>query len=393
MQDSPWLLPAGIDEILPEDARCLEKLRRRLLDLYDSWGYELVIPPLIEFLESLLTGTGSDLDIQTFKLTDQISGRMMGIRADMTPQVARLDAHRLRRSAPTRLCYLGTVLHTRPDGFAGSRNPYQVGAELYGHAGPESDAEVLCLMLATLKATGVQDVYVDLGHVGIYRELARQAGLDAGQEAQLFDLLQRKALPEMQAFLTGLKVEQAKKDRLAALAKLNGDAEVLVQARDVLRGAGEKVIAAIDYVEKVAELVNRRLPETLLHYDLAELRGYHYQTGIVFAAFVPGYGQEIARGGRYDDIGKVFGRSRPATGFSADLQSLIGLVNEKAPPHTAILAPAVDDPTLFAQVEMLRAQGERVIVELPGQASDPAEQGYDRVLVRRDGTWRVIRAE
>jgi ATP phosphoribosyltransferase regulatory subunit len=389
MQDSPWLLPAGIDEMLPEDARCLENLRRRLLDLYDSWGYELVIPPLIEFLESLLTGTGSDLDIQTFKLTDQISGRMMGIRADMTPQVARLDAHRLRRSTPTRLCYLGTVLHTLPDGFAGSRNPYQVGAELYGHAGPESDAEVLCLMLATLKATGVQDIYIDLGHVGIYRELARQADLDTVQEAQLFDLLQRKALPEMQAFLTELEVEQTAKDRLAALAKLNGNAEILIQAREMLQGAGDQVMAAIDYVEKVAELVNRRLPETLLHYDLAELRGYHYQTGVVFAAFVPGYGQEIARGGRYDDIGKVFGGPRPATGFSADLQSLIVLVNEKATPRTAIFAPAMSDPALIALVEELRSQGERVIVELPGQVSNPVEQGCDRILLQQDGKWTL----
>lgn len=393
MQDSPWLLPAGIDEMLPEDARCLEKLRRRLLDLYDSWGYELVIPPLIEFLESLLTGTGFDLDIQTFKLTDQISGRMMGIRADMTPQVARLDAHRLRRSTPTRLCYLGTVLHTRPDGFAGSRNPYQVGAELYGHAGPESDAEVLCLMLATLKATGIQDIYVDLGHVGIYRELAKQAGLNPLQEAQLFDLLQRKALPEMQAFLTELKVAQAAKDRLAALATLNGNADVLKQARETLRGAGAEVIAAVDYVEKVAETVNRRLPETPLHYDLAELRGYHYQTGIVFAAFAPGHGQEIARGGRYDDIGKVFGRPRPATGFSADLQSLIVLVNEKTAARTAVLAPAVNTPALLAEVEALRAGGERVIFELPGQVHNPFEQGCDRVLVQRDGKWSVAPAE
>jgi ATP phosphoribosyltransferase regulatory subunit len=276
-----------------------------------------------------------------------------------------------------------------PDGFAGSRNPYQVGAELYGHAGPESDAEVLCLMLETLKATGVQDVYVDLGHVGIYRELARQAGLDQGQEAQLFDLLQRKALPEMQAFLTGLKLERAAKDRLAALAMLNGEAEVLAQARSTLRGAGEIVTAAIDYVEKVAGLVTRRLPGALLHYDLAELRGYHYQTGVVFAAFVPGYGQEVARGGRYDDIGKIFGRPRPATGFSADLQSLIVLVNEKASPRTAIFAPAVNDPALIARVEELRANGERVIFELPGQVNHLPEQGCDRILAQRDGKWLV----
>jgi ATP phosphoribosyltransferase regulatory subunit len=386
---SPWLLPAGIDEMLPDDARRLETLRRRLLDLFDRWGYELVIPPLIEFLESLLVGAGSDLDIQTFKLTDQLSGRLMGVRADMTPQVARLDAHRLQRSAPNRLCYLGTVLHTRPDGFAGSRSPYQVGAELYGHAGPESDAEVLCLMLATLQATGVRNVYVDLGHVGIYRTLAADAGLDARQEAQLFDLLQRKALPEMREFLGELNVATKPKEHLAALVNLNGDSSVLVDARKVLKGADASVLAAIDYIEKVAVLVSRRLPEVTLHYDLAELRGYHYQTGIVFAAFAPGQGQEIARGGRYDDIGKFFGRSRPATGFSTDLRSLIALVNENGASRKGIFAPAVDDPALYVFVEELREKGERVIFELPGQNGLPAELGCDRRLVRDGKYWRV----
>src|SRR5688572_27050007 len=255
MKENPWLLPAGIDEVLPQEARQLETLRRKLLDLYDSWGYELVIPPMIEYLESLLTGTGSDLDLQTFKLIDQLNGRMMGVRADMTPQVARIDARRLATEAPTRLCYMGTVLHTRPDGFAGSRSPYQVGAELYGHAGPQSDAEILCLLLETLKITGSNDVYLDLGHVGIFRDLSRQMNLAPEQETQLFDMLQRKALPEIEACLQALDVKPAFKQMLSALVNLNGDTGVLEAARRELKPAGKAVSALIDYLEKVAALL------------------------------------------------------------------------------------------------------------------------------------------
>src|SRR5688572_9257888 len=290
MKENPWLLPAGIDEVLPQEARQLETLRRKLLDLYDSWGYELVIPPMIEYLESLLTGTGSDLDLQTFKLIDQLNGRMMGVRADMTPQVARIDARRLATEVPTRLCYMGTVLHTRPDGFAGSRSPYQVGAELYGHAGPQSDAEILSLLLETLKATGINDIYLDLGHVGIFRGLSHQIGLSAEQETQLFDMLQRKALPEIDTYLRELDVKSGFKKMLSALANLNGGAEVLAEARKVLKPAGKGVITLVDYLEEVASALELRVPGIPLHYDLAELRGYRYQTGIVFAAFVPGHG-------------------------------------------------------------------------------------------------------
>lgn len=389
MPKNPWLLPSGIDELLPDDARRLETLRRRLLDLFDSWGYELVVPPLIEYLESLLTGTGTDLDLQTFKLTDQLTGRMMGVRADMTPQVARIDAHHLKRHGPARLCYMGTVLHTRPDGFAGTRSPYQIGAELYGHAGPQSDAEVLCLLIEALRATGLDNLYVDIGHVGIYRNLAGQADLDGEQEARLFDMLQRKAVPEITDYLGGLGLAASDRDRLAALATLNGGPGVLAEARERLDGAGQAVADALDYLEQVADAVNRRLPDTPLHYDLGELRGYRYQTGIVFAAFVPGHGQEVARGGRYDDIGEVFGRSRPATGFSADLRSAIELGALESPPRAAILAPAVEDQALYEQAAALRADGERVIFELPGAAADPQELGCDRRLEERDGEWIV----
>lgn len=390
MKENPWLLPAGIDEVLPREACQLESLRRRLLDIYDSWGYELVMPPMIEYLESLLTGTGSDLDLQTFKLIDQLNGRMMGVRADMTPQVARIDARRLGTEAPTRLCYMGTVLHTRPDGFAGSRSPYQVGAELYGHAGPESDAEILSLLLETLKTTGINDIYLDLGHVGIFRGLSRQIGLAAEQETQLFDMLQRKALPEIEAYLRELDVKPGFKPMLAALATLNGDAEVLDEARQVLKPAGRSVLALIDYLEEVASKLEHCVPGIPVHYDLAELRGYRYQTGIVFAAFVPGHGQEIARGGRYDDIGVVFGRARPATGFSTDLRSLIKLAAASAGRKRAVLAPAADDGALRETVRGLRAAGERVIYELPGQRGSVADLGCDRRLVHKNGQWVVV---
>jgi ATP phosphoribosyltransferase regulatory subunit len=390
MKDNPWLLPAGIDEILPREARHVEFLRRKLLDLFDSWGYELVIPPLIEYLESLLTGTGSDLDLQTFKLIDQLNGRMLGVRADMTPQVARIDARHLQTDAPTRLCYMGTVLHTRPDGFAGTRSPYQIGAELYGHAGPESDAEILCLLLHALQTTGIRDIYIDLGHVGIYRSLVRKIGMTAQQEAELFDMLQRKALPEIGAYLSTLDIKPRFSDMLLALPRLNGGVEVLAEARQLLKPAGADVVERVDYLEKVAALINQRMPGVSLHYDLAELRGYHYQTGVVFAAFVAGHGQEIARGGRYDDIGLVFGRSRPATGFSADLYSLIKLTNAAPVGKTAILAPAMDDATLAERVTRLRADGERVIYELPGQVGNMNELGCDRRLVREKGQWVVV---
>lgn len=389
MNKNPWLLPDGIDELLPEDARRLESMRRRLLDLFEVWGYDLVIPPFIEYLDSLLTGTGSDLDLQTFKLVDQLTGRTMGVRADMTPQVARIDAHHLRHDAPTRLCYLGTVLHARPDGFAGTRSPYQVGAELYGHAGFQSDAEVLCLLIHALRRVGIQDLFIDLGHVGIYRGLAGQAGLSPEQEAVLFDMLQRKALPEIGDYLAGLELTADGRARLAALATLNGDDEVLPRARELLAGADDKVLQALDCVEQVATMVKRRLPDISLHYDLAELRGYHYQTGIVFAAFVPGHGQEIARGGRYDDIGRIFGRPRPATGFSADLRSVIACSRIAMQPCHAVLAPAVEDTQLYQCIDALRAKGERVIIELPGQHGNVMEMGCNRRLQQIGGEWVV----
>lgn len=388
--DDTWLLPEGIEELLPPQATQLEALRRRLLDCYCSWGYELVMPPFVEYLDSLLTGTGGDLELQTFKVTDPLTGRLLGVRADMTPQAARIDAHQLRRDAPVRLCYLGTVLHTHAEEFSRSRAPLQVGAELYGHGGIESDLEIIELTLETLAITDVRDPHVDLGHVGIFRGLARQAGLSESAEGALFDALQRKAVPEVDAFLQEQDLDRTVAAMLARLASLNGNEEVFAEAREALAKASPDVHEALAELEAVAGKLRQRHPQLPLHFDLAELRGYKYQTGIVFAAFVPGHGQEVARGGRYDDIGRVFGRARPATGFSADLKTLVAL--SAAPPQAAtlgILAPASDEAALRARVTALRAGGERVVYALPGQSAGGRAMGCDRELVQKDGEWIV----
>ena len=393
MNSDRWLLPEGIEELLPPQAAELDRLRRTLLDLFRRWGYELVMPPLVEYLDSLLTGTGNDLDIQTFKLTDQASGRLLGVRADMTPQVARIDAHRLAdRAGPVRLCYHGTVLNTRGDGLGGARSFTQIGAELYGHAGVASDSEMLCLMLETLQAAGVNEVFIDLGHVGIYRALSVAAGLDERQESQLFDALQRKAVPEIEALLDEWQLAGDVGVRLKELAWLNGGSEVLARARHCL-GNDAVIAAALDQLEGLAQLVGRQRPDVPLHFDLAELRGYHYHTGVVFAAYVPGQGRAIAQGGRYDDIGRVFGRSRPATGFSANLNGLMRLADAASAPDGGIFAPVCEDAALQAaqaeKIAALRASGERVVAGLPGQTGGAVEAGCERILVPVDGQWVI----
>ncbi len=389
--DESWLLPEGIEELLPPRAARLERLRRHLLDLYRSWGYELVIPPFIEYLETLLTGTGNDLDLQTFKLTDQLSGRMMGVRADMTPQVARIEARHLRKETPSRLCYMGTVLRTRPAGIGGSRSPLQVGVELYGHAGVASDVEVLRLMVETLAASGIERLHLDLGHVGIFRALAREAGLDAAQESFLFDALQRKARPEIEDFVEELKLSAPLSRMLSSLATLNGGEEILDEAAEILRDGSGELHEALSNLKTIASQLRRHLPDLVLHFDLAELRGYRYHTGAVFAVYVPGHSQAVAQGGRYDDIGRVFGRARPATGFSTDLKTLVMLGSPDGEVEKgAILAPADESPALRRLVRQLREAGERVIEYLPGQPGDMRELGCDRRLEWRDGEWRVV---
>jgi len=391
--NKPWLLPEGVDELLPQQAEYLEQLRRQLLDPFHSHGYELVMTPMIEYLDSLLVGTGNDLDLQTFKLTDQLSGRLMGARADITPQVARIDAHRLGRETPTRLCYLGTVLHTRALSQGGSRTPLQVGAELYGHAGIESDAEILCLMLTMLAEVGLEDLYLDLGHVGIFRGLSKQAGLTTDQEQFLFNALQRKAQPEIACYLAELAIPAELAEMIQALAELNGNEQIIEQARVRLAKAGAEVHCALDDLQNIAAILKQRGQSEALHFDLAELRGYHYHTGLVFAAYAQGAARAVAQGGRYDDIGKAFGRARPATGFSADLRELVNLLAPQSYNISAIFAPSVNDPALHAQIKQLREQGERVIETLPGQQGGARAMGCDRILVNTNGTWTVTEAE
>ncbi|TVP88763.1 MAG: ATP phosphoribosyltransferase regulatory subunit [Thioalkalivibrio sp.] len=383
-----WLLPDGLEEALPAAARRMETLRRAILDQFDVWGYDLVMPPLAEYLESLLTGVGGELDLQTFKLTDQMTGRLMGVRADLTPQVARIDAHRLRDTGPSRLCYVGTVLRTRPDEWSGSRSPLQAGAELFGHDGLDSDLEILRLMLATLECCGVQDASIDLGHVDIYRSLARVAGFDPARERAFFDLLQRKAIPEIEETLSAWQLDPEVSRQLRALVELNGGTEVLAEARGALAAAPVQVAAAIEHLETVIRRLQESHPDLDVHVDLGELRGYSYHTGLVFAAFVPGSGQEIARGGRYNDIGRVFGRARAATGFSTDLRQLLRLVpEEENARRDCVIAPAEGDSGLDAAIADLRARGVRVRRLLAGESPDAVKTG--RRLHRRGQEWIV----
>lgn len=319
-----WMLPDGMEEALPPVSWRLEELRRELLDAYRRAGYELIFPPLVEHLDALLTGAGSDLEQKTFKFTDPDSGRLLGLRADMTPQAARIALRRYGHQAVTRLCYIGTVMRTAPDSPGGARSPRQVGCELFGEPGIAGDLEVLQLMLRTIELARVERVHVDLGHVGIYRAIAPGLALDASDEATLFGILQRKSHPDLEDFARSSGLE-APLRILSALMDLNGDVSVLERARDTLREAGEGALAAIATLEQIAGELTRNDANLAIHVDLAELRGLRYHTGLVFAAFVPGHGREIARGGRYDGVGGEFGEARAATGFSADINELLRL--------------------------------------------------------------------
>lgn len=387
-RDSRWLLPDGVDEIIPPQAQVIEHLRRRLLDVITTWGYALCVPATIEFLDALVSGGGDDLELQTFKLTDQISGRLLGVPADMTPQIARIDAHRINADTPTRLCYIGPILHTRPDKFAGSRNPLQLGAELYGHAGIESDAEVIALMVEVLAAAGVGEITLDLGHMAVFHGLAAAARLDAEREARVLDVLLRKAVCEMPETLAGVDAEPAR--CLAALLSLNGDASVLELARTALANAPPAVRGGLDQLDALVALLAQRCPAVTVHIDLADLRGYRYHTGVMFAAYTLRMGRAIAWGGRYDDIGARYGRARPATGFSTDLKLLASLASSPVGDMRAILAPVGSDASLLAAITSLRASGEQVIQALPGQAGGAREMGCNRELTSRDGRWHTV---
>lgn len=376
-----WLLPEYIEDILPPYAQQVETLRRRLLDLFASWGYELVCPPLIEYLDSLLTGKAQDLDLKTFKVVDPLSGRLLGLRADITPQVARIDAHLLNRQGPTRLCYAGAVLHTRPAALTHSRELLQVGAELFGHAGVEADREVLDLLLAALQETGLGEVRVSLGHVGIFQALAAASGVAESERQALFQTLQAKDLPALEQLCRGLTPAIA--EALLRLPELYGDVGVLATARRVLPDLPDIARALTD----LSELAKADAGIDIL-VDLADLRGYGYHNGAMFAAYAGGQAQAIALGGRYDGAGAQFGRARPATGFSLDLRRVVGSQSVPAP-QRGILAPNTTDAGLKRQIDALRAAGERVVVEFPGQEAHRAESGCDRMLVFEAGEWQI----
>lgn len=376
-----WLLPEHIEDILPPEARRVERLRATLLELFRVHGYELVIPPLLEYLESLLTGTGHDLDLRTFKLVDQLSGRMMGLRADITPQVARIDAHLLNREGVSRLCYAGSVSHTRPRGISATREPLQIGAEIYGHAGIESDLEIRKLLLGSLRACGIRGARLDLGHVAVFRTLCQRGGVNADLETQLHEALEAKDAPQLEALTADL--DEVTRQALRELPGLYGDASVLDRARSVLPRHPE-ILAALDDLAMLSQ--DNGLPVSI---DLADLRGYQYHSGVVFSAYAPGIANAAALGGRYDEVGKAFGRARPATGFSMDLRDL-AQVAPQVHESQGIRAPYTQDPDLEAQIERLRSTGEVVIVELPGHEGY-GTVGCDRELLRVNGKWQLRR--
>ena len=389
MQSNRWLLPEGVQEMVPPESWRLESARRQLLDLYWRWGYDLIRPPLIEYLDSLLTGAGHELDLQTFKLTDQLNGRMMGVRSDMTTQATRIDAHRLAATGPARYCYIGSVLRTRPEEPGGSRQPLQVGAEKFGDAHIDSDLEIVSLMLETLDVMGIDEACLDLGHVAIYRRLVAHAQMPADLEPQLFDVIQRKSRPDLDALAASGRLDAQSHAHFTHLIELNGAPSVLDDARGALAGIDPGIDSALDRLEEMVGLLATHYPQVPLFLDLAELRGYRYKTGLLYAAFAPGLGRELARGGRYDNVGAAFGRPRPATGFSADLNLLAALGRfDGAAQGGAIHAPAGSDPQLLACVRRLRAAGERVVVATPdtGEAMDSS---CDRILEYIDGRWDV----
>lgn len=365
-----WLLPEGVEEVLPPQAHRLETLRREILDLYRSWGYQLVITPMIEYIDSLLVGSSHDLDLHTFKITDQLSGRMMGVRADITPQVARIDARNLHRDGPARLCYADSVLHTRPQGLLSSRVPIKIGAELFGHGGVACDIELILLMTETLRLAGIRPIHVVLGHVGIFRGLVAAAGLNAEAETELFDLVQRKAHAETDAWLDVNIGENSIREQLRGLSQLTGGVEVMTQANTLLASAPATVREALNELQQISDALGQRLGDISLGYDLSELRGYQYHTGTVFAAYTPAHGRAVAKGGRYDEIGKVFGRARPASGFDADLKILAQLSNRDYPTPRVVLAPDQADADLQALVAKLRDDGDIVIQHLGGGPVD-----------------------
>jgi ATP phosphoribosyltransferase regulatory subunit len=378
---SAWVLPDHIADVLPSEARHIEELRRDLLDMARCYGYELVMPPLLEHLESLLTGAGEALDLQTFKLVDQLSGRMMGLRADSTPQVARIDAHLLNRQGVTRLCYCGPVLHTRPGGPHATREPLQFGAEIYGHAGLEADLETLLLALDCLKVAKVQAPSVDMADARIVHALLEGVSLGGDLLAQLHAALAAKDSSELSVLTKNFP--PSSRQGLLALVQLYGDEKVLLEAEKVLPPSPivDKALSNLKWLASHLEGCN-------VTFDLADLRGYAYYTGARFSIYAQGASDALVRGGRYDEVGAVFGRNRPATGFSLDVKALVGVLAAR-PLRAAIRAPWREAADLRATIASLRAQGETVVCALPGHDSEVDEFHCDRELIQVAGQWVV----
>lgn len=372
-----WLLPENVADVLPSEARKTEEVRRAMLDQFRSYGYELVAPPLLEYVESLMPVQDQDLDLRMFKLVDQLSGRTMGIRADMTIQVARIDAHLLNRPGVVRLCYAGALLHTRPSGFHSTREPLQVGAEIYGHAGLEADVEIQALALASLKLAGLSELTLDLSHVGVLDAVIEDDPLAKSERSALIGLLRAKDMPALHEWVNryGHSVSEA----VLTLASLRGGTEVLDAARQSLprKAAIDQALSALSQMAQAATGAS-------INIDLADLSGYQYESGVTFAIYVPGLPNAVARGGRYDEVGEAFGRARPATGFSMDLREIVGLL-PVTPPVPAISAPWRHDEALQALIAQLRQQGEIVIQHFPGQSHDPQEFDCDREIVEQNG--------
>jgi ATP phosphoribosyltransferase regulatory subunit len=384
---SAWLLPEHIADVLPAEARRIEELRRSLLDMARGYGFELVMPPLLEHLDSLLTGAGRELDLRTFKLVDQLSGRSLGVRADSTPQVARIDAHLLNRAGVTRLCYCGPVLHARPEASHRTREPFQLGAEIYGHAGLEADLEVQDLALDCLRAAGLNGLVVDLADARLVRGLMAGVSADAAVLRDVVEALAIKDCSRLEQLSVAFPADT--RAGLLALPEMYGDERVLSKARQVLP-ARPLIHAALDDLAWLASHVRRAHPDVTLGFDLADVGGHGYYSGVRFAAYAKGCADALLRGGRYDEIGAVFGRNRPAVGFSTDLKA-ISAVAAPEPRRMAVRAPWGEDVALRAAIRSLREQGDTVVCILPGHEHEGEEFDCDRELIAVDGRW-VLRA-
>jgi ATP phosphoribosyltransferase regulatory subunit len=384
-----WLLPVGVEETLPAEAVQIERLRRKVLDLLDSWGYELVMPPLMEFLDSLLTGVGHDLEIETFKLTDQISGRLMGVRADMTPQVARIDAHYLRSNGPRRLCYFGPVLRTRPDCLGCSRVPLQLGAELFGVKSSQADIEIVELLVEALHCIGLENLHVDLGHMGIFQGLSRAENLESAAQDKLSAAIGSRSRDDVARVCESLELSSQATELFVLMTASSGEVETLSSVSEQYSAASEDVRESIENLAQISSSLKKRLSGTRLYYDLAALKGQSYHNGMVFSVYLPGSGRAIASGGRYDDIGSAFGRARAATGFSLDLRAISTHIKQ---PDTStvktIYAMYEEDSALFDAVRQLRQDGKRVIFCYDNKQPDMGTENLSQLL-RKGGKWIV----